>query len=136
MLRRIFLIAVILLAAQNSFAARSFFNRGADLYVPQPRLISPVTEVVNLAGQDKLIFKWSTVEGNTFKRSYYDFRLYKGYDMLESTLILKKQVPPLQGELTLDASIFENCQIYTWSLRQKYISAKSEKSWQSFKVIK
>jgi hypothetical protein len=137
LLKRTAIIITVLMLAGNAFAiSRDFLLTTSGRNIPQPRLISPITDTVDLTGQDKLVFRWSTIEGDTFRRSYYDFRLYKGYDMVESTLIFKKQVPPLEGELALDASMFEDGQVYTWSLRQKYSGGKSEKSYQPFKVIK
>ena len=110
--------------------------RGSYDAVPQPRLLSPVKETVDMTGKEELEFKWSPHEKGGGFREYYDFRLYKGYNMYENTLILKKQVAPDQYSIRLPASVFEEGAVYTWSLRQVYDTAKSLKSFQSFKVIK
>ena len=63
---------------------------GGRIFVPEVSLVSPVTDTVDLTGKDNLDFEWSPHEGDRTKREYYDFRLYKGYQMLESTLNAEK----------------------------------------------
>lgn len=105
--------------------------------VPEPLLMSPITETVDLSGIKELEFRWSPHEGSLSDRDYYDFRLYKGYDTVETTLILKEKIPPRKYQISLKTDIFEDGQVYTWSLKQVYTgSRKSKKSYQSFKVIK
>lgn len=140
MMRRILLplltlfIAISLCAHAGGFSDRGV---GAAAFVPQPRLISPTEDTVVFTGKATLEFKWSPFEGNRTERLYYDFRLYKGYNMLESTLILKKRLEPNIYEISLKSDIFDDGEVYTWSLRQVYSGTqKSEKNTASFKVIK
>ena len=104
--------------------------------IPQPKLLKPVTDTIDLSGKKELLFEWSPHEGDTFRRKYYDFRLYKGSQMTESNLILKKKVSPTTHQLSVESALFKQGGEYTWSLRQKYRSGKSRRSLNSFKVVK
>lgn len=103
---------------------------------PEPELLSPIEEVVNLAGKQTLEFKWSPFIGRMWERQYYDFRLYKGREMIEANQLIVKQVPKDQYSFTVDAGVFEDGQVYTWGLRQVYMDRKSEQAYSSFKVEK
>ena len=106
-------------------------------FVPEPRLLSPTGEEVDLTGRDSLEFRWSPHEGSPTGRDYYDFRLYKEYDMLESTLVFKQRVGPRESSIVLKSEMFASGAVYTWSLRQVYTgSVKSKKVFQSFRIIK
>jgi len=110
---------------------------GGRIFVPEVRLVSPVTDTVDLTGKDNLDFEWSPHEGDRTKREYYDFRLYKGYQMLESTLILKKRLYKDEDFLSIPSATFETGNVYTWSMRQVYMGTqKSLRSHSSFKVIR
>lgn len=104
--------------------------------IPQPRLIEPVSDTADLSGKKELVFKWSPHEGDVSRRKYYDFRLYNGYKTFESTLILKRQVSRNEHETAVSTDVFKLGNIYTWTLRQKYRTGKSQRSTISFKVIK
>jgi len=119
--------------------SRAFVGGAHDSrsYIPKARLLEPIYDTVDLNGKKELVFKWSSHESAPDFRQYYDFRLYKGYDMYESTLIFKEKVSPEQYELALPSDNFENGQIYTWCLRQVYTGIrKSERNFNSFKIIK
>lgn len=134
----LFLSALLLLSVTAAFAQRiAEFEIGQTSFIPKPRLIAPATDIVDLTGRDALEFKWSPHEGDQVRRDHYDFRLYRGYNMVESTRILKMRISPRQWSIILKADIFEDAQVYTWSLRQVYTgSAKSWRSFESFTVIK
>lgn len=107
-----------------------------DDFTPEPVLLSPTTEEVDLTGKAELEFKWSPHEARRGFRRYYDFRLYKGYDMLERTLIMKKEVDPRADRISIKADTFADGEVYTWSMRQVYDGMqKSRRSTASFKVI-
>jgi len=130
-------VCVLLLSA--ALAQGQYMGRigGNETYVPKPRLLEPIVDEVDLAGKKSLLFRWSPHEGRSFGRSYYDFRLYKGYQMLEGTRVLKRRVPPKEYQTAVEAGKFEKGQAYTWSLRQVYRgTGKSDRSVSSFKVIK
>ncbi|MBN1405677.1 MAG: hypothetical protein JW946_04090 [Candidatus Omnitrophica bacterium] len=134
---KIFMLALCILAVlPGSLSALGtqelFFNT-----VPAPRLISPVTEIVNLAGKDTLKFSWSPHETAAGFKMYNDFRIYKGYETKENTLIFKNRVKPNEWNINVGSALFENNQVYTWSLKFVFSEGRnSQKSYQSFKVIK
>jgi hypothetical protein len=141
-MKRLVIATVIFLALVSAVFSRNAhaitFGRRVD-FVPQPRLLSPAGEEVDLAGKDKLEFRWSPHENMRPGPGtrYYDFRLYKGYQMLESTLLLKKRVPGRERGISLEADMFKAGQVYTWSLRNVYKgTGKSDRSASSFKVVK
>ncbi len=134
----IVIAAICILITPCAARAGSIAGRyGFDDYAPQVRLIHPVQETVELSDRDGALFIWSRIEGNRFERQYYDFRIYKGYDMIESTLIFKTRIPPDQDRVLIGSGIFKESGTYTWSVRQRYYGmAKSRRSYASFKVIK
>lgn len=136
-MKKIFLFLIIFLSV-SSLAESRMNGMGASFdFIPQPRLTWPIKEEINLTGKDSLEFKWSPHEGRASGREYFDFRLYKGYNMLESTLVLKERVSPYSYSFSVKSDFFEDGQIYTWSLRQVYSGVgKSDRSFSSFKVIK
>jgi hypothetical protein len=102
--------------------------------VPQPQLVSPISEIVDLTGKETLEFKWIKYVSGT-RAAYYDFRLYKGYVMNEGTLIFKKRLSGDESKISLDSKMFDKDKVYTWSLRMQILgSGKSDKSHYSFKV--
>jgi len=110
-------------------------GRGNYDFVDGPRLLSPVTEDIDLTGKTLLEFKW--MQTNLFRTDHYEFKLYKGYDTVESTLILKQSVSLDDYPIQLPAAQFEVGQVYTWSLRQVFLDAvKSDRSYGSFTIIK
>jgi len=141
-MKRVFLLAAVSLLFSASVLTGSqaytiLQGSSALSQAPEVRLIKPVQEEVVLSGEKELEFKWSPHEGSLSDRQYYDFRLYKGYDMVESNLILKKRIPHNTYQVSLNADLFEDGRIYTWSLRQVYNdSRKGIRSYQSFKVVK
>ncbi|MDP8260756.1 MAG: hypothetical protein P9M01_00240 [Candidatus Kappaea frigidicola] len=104
--------------------------------IPQPKIFYPRSENVDIAQKDSLEFKWSSLVGSSTDRRYYDFRLYKGYDITTDNLIYKKEVSPFKSKWNVEANLFQNGQVYTWTLRQVYISGKSDRSINSFKIHK
>ena len=132
----IFILTFVLIFASATSSNSSSFER--DIFsenIPQPILKEPVTDKVDLSGKKELVFRWSPHEGDISQRRYYDFRLYQGYQMIEANLILQNNVSPNQRQFAVNADIFKLNQIYTWSLRQKYRSGKSQRSTSSFTVI-
>jgi len=127
-------LAMSMPADGRGFGGRAERGRA---HVPQPVLISPVLADVDITGQDSLEFKWSPHEGDIMLRRCYDFKLYKGREMLDGALILKKQVSPRDSSIKVESSLFQDGEVYTWSLRQIYeTSDKSNRSYNSFKIKK
>ncbi len=138
-MRKTLALVMIILSLSATAMGRNMFTHDIENsdFVPQPYLIAPTTETVDLTGKEMLEFKWSPHEGRRIMREYYDFRLYKGYDMLEGTLLVKERVDPGAQQISVKSDLFSDGQIYTWSLRQVYDGIrKSRRSTASFKVIK
>jgi hypothetical protein len=135
-MKKTLIVLLVILGMAGPVFAQRFHHYFLSNYEPMPRLISPVGETVDLTGKNTLEFVWSPFEGSIAYRHYFDFRLYKGYQTYESTLIFKEQVPRNKYGIVLDAGIFEDGQIYTWTLRGDYVSGKSQRAYNSFKVIK
>ena len=134
-----FLVAVILFAPSAYPSGVGNLARATMGYVPEPRLLNPMDETVDLSAREELQFKWSIHEARNLGggRRYYEFRLYKGSEMLESTLIFKENIHGDRDSAVLDSGIFEDGAVYTWSLKQCYKGVgKSKRSFHSFKVIK
>ncbi|NQS89669.1 hypothetical protein HQ584_07775 [Patescibacteria group bacterium] len=131
-------IILLLFTYSNCFAQLGLGGSiGRRDHVPQPRLIEPITDKVDLTGKDMLEFKWSPHEAKGMPGKYYDLRLYKGYEMVEGTLIFKKRLSGREYKVEVESDVFENGQVYTWSLRLGYRGGdKSVRSTQSFKIIK
>jgi hypothetical protein len=107
----------------------NFFNSS-----PPPRLIYPITDKVVLTGKDFLEFKWWDDFGLT---DHFEFRLFKGYNMLASDLIYKEALPARASSVKVKSEVFQDNHVYTWSLMRVAVNEqKSDKSFQSFKVIK
>jgi hypothetical protein len=125
-----------LIMTSYAFSGRGMGGLGRIADSPSsPTLISPVTEDVNLTGKDSLEFKWAP--GNATMISYYDFRLYKGYNTVASALILKKEVPGGLESTEIKSDTLEVNQVYTWVLRVVSLGGeKSDKAYDSFKIIK
>ncbi|NQT90865.1 MAG: hypothetical protein HQ558_06385 [Candidatus Omnitrophica bacterium] len=137
-MRKILLLLMIIMLFPAWALAGSgvFYESAFGGYVPAPRIIKPASEEVDLTGKKTLEFKWSRHEGSSVYRKYYDFRLYDGYKMVESTLILKKRVDPSLDHVDLDAALFKTGNVYTWGLRQVYRGNKSRQVHYPFKVIR
>jgi hypothetical protein len=139
MVKRILILAVITVISISAASTSEAFHgcRVAMGFAPSPRLVSPSSDKVQLTGKSDMEFVWSPHEGDRLQRRYYDFRLYKGYDMLEATLIFKERVSAGKHQLAVKTDLFKNGEVYTWSLRQVYRdSSKSRRSIRSFRVLK
>lgn len=135
--RTAFFLALIAEMAYPQAVIGARFGIGRD-YVPAPRLIYPVSETADFTGKDTVIFKWSPHEGIMMPGSkYYDLRIYKGYEMLESTLVYKEKVAGNRCYLEVKTDLFENGEVYTWSVRLVCNpTGKSDRSFCSFRVVK
>ncbi|MFA5089979.1 MAG: hypothetical protein WC510_02945 [Candidatus Omnitrophota bacterium] len=120
-----------------SFAiSYSIPSAGSGLSLPpEPRLIHPVSEEAVLTGKGSLEFKWSIV--NLVEADHCEFRLYKGYNMYASNLIFKQALPAKIPFIEINSGIFEDGQVYTWSVREvSFWGRKSERAFCSFRVVK
>jgi len=131
----IFYLAVFLVlpALINDSYGGSHIGVG-DEYVPAEVLLYPTTDDINLSGKNYLEFRW--IRTDLARTDYFDFRLYKGYNTVQSSLIFKKQFSSNVFPIEIPASLFENGQVYSWVLVQVFFDGrKGDKSFSSFKII-
>jgi hypothetical protein len=112
------------------------YSRGDTFRVPPaPQLLSPPGEEVILTGKDSLQFKWSA--DFSIWVDHYEFKLYKGYEAYTENLLLKESLSSGENFLKVKAELFENGQVYTWSLRGISDSGmRGETSFNSFHIVK
>jgi hypothetical protein len=103
--------------------------------MPGPKLLSLVTDDIDLSGKENLEFKW--MMDGLAKTDYFDFRLYKGYATTAANLIFKQRFSVHEYPIKIPASQFEAGRVYTWVLVQVFLGGeKSDKSFSAFKIIK
>lgn len=101
---------------------------------PAPRLRYPINETAVIAGDEPLEFRWWDTQNGI---RAYTIKIYKGYNMYASGLIYKKELPSYASSLKVSQDLFEDGQVYTWSLLCVSLAGfRSERSFNSFKVIK
>ena len=104
---------------------------------PQVRLTAPVSEEVFLPPEGQLEFRWEPRSAGRRWRKHYDFRLYRGYEPTAENLILHNRLSGNTHKLILDATIFQDNEIYTWSVTQtNYKGFRSPPGFRSFRVRK
>lgn len=111
-------------------------TRGFGYSMPGAKLLYPVTDNIDLHSQPFLEFRWERTD--LISIDYYEFKLYKGYNTVGDSLLVKKELSTDDYPFRLDVSnLIEVNQAYTWSLVQVYNSGrKSDKTFSSFKIIK
>lgn len=139
-MRKVPLLIIFLLAATSVFADRNRIGRIKSVtpYVAEPRLMAPTAEEVNLSGKDTIEFKWYPY-GSYYSAAggYYDFRIYKGYNMFKDALIFREKIPFNTYYIKVKTDLFLDGEVYTWAVRQvRYDLRKSDWSFNSFKAIK
>lgn len=131
-------LIIILMSAFASTTALAFYaGRKKTGMFPAPRMISPITEEVDLSPKEALLFRWSPYRGGASALIYFDFRIYKGYEAIESALVYKEKLTARKSNIEISADTFDSGDIYTWSIRYKNKDGTySPKNFHSFKVIK
>lgn len=132
-------LLIIISVPSHALARRlpAMGRKGSAEHVPAPELKAPTGEEVVLTSKKALEFVWSHHLGRTYDIRHYDFRLYKGYKMVQSALVFEKKVAPNLYKIELNSDLFEDGQVYTWSLRQLYLGGeRSRRSYHSFKIIR
>jgi len=128
---------IMFLIAATAASAQMMLTDQDPQYVPVPRLLYPASDEVVIEEGKPLVFKWSPHEKLSASGRYYDFRLYDGYDMVQSNLIFKKRLDGDVSQYHMESGMFKEGRVYTWSLRQGYSGiGKSRRSVQSFRVVK
>ena len=136
-MRKIVILMVLLFSFSAPCPAGSIsfgLNDGAYNFVPEPRLRYPIYEIATIRGDQGLEFSWWNNVTNT---SGFILKLYKGYNMYADNLMFKESLPAGADSFKAKADLFEDGQVYTWSLvRVSFGGYKSDKSFNSFKVVK
>ena len=123
------LFAIVMFSAAVPAAAGG--RKGGE--APAPRLVTP-TDNADITGKNSLEFRWTTERGGG-SLEYYDFRLYKGSQTIESGIMLKEKVPAGKTDFSVGADKFEDGQIYCWSVRPMG-SKKGRSNYSIFKIKK
>jgi hypothetical protein len=127
------LVLLPILAIQATPVSFSF-EAGGYNDVPQPRLRYPIYDSVILTKGQPLEFQWWNDVRQT--RGFI-FKIYKGYNMYAANLVRKNELSADVSSIKIDSGLFVEGQVYTWSLiRVSFNGYKSDKSFNSFKVIK
>ena len=131
----IFLVLILCFNAFSWAGTVSFtLDRGAYNFVPEPRLRYPINETAIINNNQPLEFSWWDDFTGT---SGFILKLYKGYNMYSDNLILKEKLLNGADFFKVKADLFEDGQVYTWSLQRIVFSGhKSDRSFNSFRVIK
>lgn len=85
--------------------------------IEAPVLLEPLQEIVDLSGKDELTFKWKPVK-EYFNIDYYEFHIYQGYQMTSQRDVFDKHVSSMDKEVSVPAQIFEDGEVYSWSVTQ------------------
>ncbi len=133
--RVIFIAAVFVLFLVSSARAGDSGIRFTNFNTPpEPRLLYPIYDTAVISGGNPLEFRWFN---DYMGIDHFILRIYKGYNMYGSGLIYKQNIPAGESSLKIKPDLFEDGQVYTWSLIQVALGGeKSDKSFNSFKVIK
>lgn len=132
-----YVLKIILVVFLFSFATTLFAltPRESFNFVPEPQLLYPVTDDIDLSGKDSLEFKW--IIKRPFSLDYCYFRLYKGYGTYEQDLILKERISAPESTYLIKKDQLEAGQVYTWTLQEVSLGGqKSDRSRSPFKIIK
>lgn len=120
----------VILAGAVSFSV----DNGAFNSVSEPRLRYPIYDTFIIGDNQPLEFSWWR---DAVESSGFILRIYKGYNMYADNLILNESLPATAESFSVKADTFEDGKVYTWSLvRVAFNGAKSDRSFNSFKVIK
>jgi hypothetical protein len=130
------LMSFMLIFGATCSAGTVGFTLGNGSYnnPPEPRLRYPIYDSVTISGDQPLEFQWWNDWTDT--RGFI-LKIYKGYNMYADNLLLKEELPVGATSTKVQANLFEEGKVYTWSLVRIAISGyKSEASFNSFKVVK
>ncbi len=85
---RIFKIAILLFVLAVCLPIGNISYSSGGGFSPEPQLLSPVKDKVDLTGKKTLTFSWSPFGGFSASRAYFDFKVFKGRQTYEQNLIL------------------------------------------------
>lgn len=85
--------------------------------MPAPKLLTPVTDVVDMSGRAFLRFQWEAQESD-YPVWYYELRIYSGTDMTGAALITAKRTSERTTALLIPTDYFKDGKTYIWSVIQ------------------
>ncbi len=129
-MKKFYLLIIIAILTMCAVPCEAGGRRGQP---PAPRILEPGDDT-NLAGKEELEFRWSS-EGDRSMIDFFDFRVYKGTQTIESGLIHAEKVSTGKHSVKLKASLFEDGQTYAWSIRSVG-RQKSRSNYALFKINK
>jgi hypothetical protein len=136
-MKKILILMILIFSFSTNSQAGSVgftLDSGAYNFVSEPRLRYPIYETAVINNNQPLEFSWWDDFMGT---SVFILKLYKGYNMYADNLILKENISNGTDFFKVKADLFENGQVYTWSLQRVVFSGyKSDRSFNSFRVIK
>lgn len=129
------LVALVLAVVFLAMAPRPLHS--SSEFSADPRILSPLSEKIDLTGQKTLVFTWDDSGGSAGRRRYFDFRIYKGYQRYEPYIIFKQRLEPTVFSIEVDTALFEDGGRYTWSLAQSFMGQGiSNEAYSLFTVTK
>lgn len=129
------LVALLLAVVFLAMAPKPLHS--SDEFSPEPHILSPLSEKIDLTGKKTLVFSWDSSGGPSIRRDYFDFRIYKGYQRYESFIIFRKRLGPEVLSIEVDTELFEDGGSYAWSLAQSFSGqGVSSESYSLFVVTK
>jgi hypothetical protein len=125
-------IFIILIFAKGVHSSSPFSGRTYGYRNSRPYLYYPCTENINLENKDSLEFRWKPTQ--SFVQGY-DFKLYKGYQMVDDNLIIHEKIKESVRSLSVPTELLSQGNVYSWSLVERDMRGlKSEDSFCSFEV--
>ena len=102
-------------------------------FVPGPTLLYPTADHTKISGKDFLELRWERTDW--IDTEHYIFKLYKGYILGESDLVMRMDVPESAYPIKVPVEKLQINQVYTWSLQQVLLGGlKSDRSFSTFKI--
>lgn len=132
--KKILAISLIFILFFAGFIFAGDIRFGSENEPPAPRLRYPIYDTVILTVNTPLEFRWFN---DYVWTDHFILKLYKGYNMYESSLIYKQNISSGESAIKIESGLFKDGQVYTWSLvRVGFDGEKSDKSFNSFKVLR
>lgn len=110
-------IAFIAACAISAVMVCGLFAQSERTRIPRVEYLEPENDsVVDLAGKDSLLFRWTASAAPGGGRQAYRFRLYKGF---EYGAIVSENLRPDVFSIKVPADKFEDGATYSWHVQQQ-----------------
>jgi hypothetical protein len=139
----IFFLSVPLWAAQEKMNETSVAKPRPPtpmvsvLYIPGPKVVSPVSETVDISSENSLRFTWEAAKV-PFEVYCFLFRIYRGTDINPKNVVFAEQVSGLSSDIDVPVDYFKEGEVYTWYVKQVNNGPQllfSDPAYGSFKII-